>query len=361
MRIDLQILGERCRKGLVGRCIRLLSVCAILMGCLPGAHALQDNTLETAGEKIKIVDARGRTIAVKLPVKKIVVLTSDALEVIRAIDAQGLVMGVNSGISDDPRFWPQLKDRPSIGSWRNPNYELIAQLDPDLVIGYAQRPGPGMEKKLASLGIQVVRLDFYKLNTFEQEVKTLGRILDREKAAGRLIKWYRGGRDLIQKRLKRAESRPSVYVEGYSKYHGAGPGSGGNEMCLMAGGRNVAEDFAIPYPEVTPEWVLVKNPSVIIKAATLGKACGTAESDRLKAIKREIMARPAWDNIRAVREGKVYVLESSIWTGPRAIIGVMVMAKRFHPVLFKDVDPEEYHGAYLQEFQGIQCRGVFED
>lgn len=361
MRSDLQVLNSM-RKYVAAVCASLLIVClsVFFWGGLTG-HALQREATGKTGKKITIVDANGRSIDVRLPVKGIVVLTSDALEVIRAIKAEGLVKGVNSSISKDPLFWPELKDRPSVGSWRNPNYELIAELDPDIVIGYAQRPGPVMEKKLRSLGIQVVRLDFYKILTLEREVKILGQILSREQEAGQLIEWYHKCQGLIRKRLKQIRYRPHVYVESYSKYHTTGPGSGGNEMCVLAGGHNIAEGFSIPYPEVTPEWVLVKNPQVIIKAAAASNAYGMVDTRHLKAIRKEIMARPVWNNIRAVQEGEVYVIESSIWTGPRAIIGVSYMAKWFHPDIFKDLDPEQFHREYLERFQRVPYRGTFVD
>jgi len=355
VRNDFQILNTLV-KYVVAAGVLLLVVCPILFGGLT-AYALQ----RQADEIITFKDANGRSIDVRLPVKGIVVLTSDALEAIRAIKAEGLVKGVNSGISKDPLFWPELKNRPSVGSWRNPNYELIAELNPDIVIGYAGRPGPVMERKLSSFGIQVVRLDFYKILALKREVEILGQILNREKEAGELIDWYHKRLDLIQKRLQQIRYRPHVYVESYSKYHTTGPCSGGNEMCVLAGGCNIAEGFSIPYPEVTPEWVLVKNPQVIIKAAAITNAYAVTGSGPLKEIRKDIMARPAWDHIRAVQEGKVYVMESSIWTGPRAIIGVSYMARWFHPDIFRDLDPEGLHREYLERFQGIEYRGAFVD
>ncbi len=362
MRSDLQILnfiGKSSVGSLLVCFAWVLVVCLTLPWGGQIVHALQKEATGITEKKITIRDATGRTVDVKLPVKRIVVLTSDALEVIRVIKAEQLVKGVNSGIAKDPLFWPGLKDLPSVGSWRNPNYELIAQLDPDMVIGYAHHPGPAMERKLRSLGIQGVRLDFYKMNTLEQEVRTIGQILDREKEAAQLIKWYGTHQGLVRNRLRQIKSRPPVYVESYSKYHTAGPGSGGNEMCLMAGGANVAGNFSIPYPEVTPEWVVAKDPQYIIKAAALSNACGKDNPERLNAIKKEILKRPAWNTIRAVQEGKVYVVESSIWTGPRAIIGILHMAKWFHPPMFEDMDPEAIHRDYLQRFQGIPYRGPF--
>jgi iron complex transport system substrate-binding protein len=128
-------------------CVATLIFCLLISGETATREA-------TAGESIRIKDATGRSVQVKLPVKKLVVLTSDALEVIRALKAEDLVSGVNTGIAKDPLFWPGLKNKPIVGSWRGPNYELIVELNPDIVIGYGRHPGQDMEKKLEPFGIK---------------------------------------------------------------------------------------------------------------------------------------------------------------------------------------------------------------
>ena len=361
MRVDLEVLGNKSTKSAFGPFATCwMALVVLFLGSAPWIWGAQARETSNPSEMRNTVrDANGRPVEVKLPVKRIVVLTSDALEVIRAIKGEDLVKGVNSGISKDPLFWPELKNRPSVGSWRNPNYELIAQLKPDMVIGYARNPGPAMEKILGSLGIRVVRLDFFKMNSLEREIQTLGRILGKEPEAEALLKWYREQEAVLRKRLSNVENPPSVYVESYSKYHTTGPGSGGNEMCFLAGGANVAKDFSIPYPEVTPEWVVSMNPQYIIKAAAFTNAYGGADAKRLQTIVREITGRPAWSGIRAVRKGGVHVIESSIWTGPRAVIGILYMAKWFHPESFEDIYPEKIHREYLERFQGIPYGGVY--
>jgi iron complex transport system substrate-binding protein len=340
------------RRYVITTCALMLFFCSLV-----GAEAITGEATER--ESIRIEDAEGRTLEVELPVKRLVVLTSDALEVVRAIKAEDLVVGVNAGIIKDPLFWPRLKDRPAVGRWSDPNHELIAELNPDIVISYARRPGTEMEKKLMPLGIKVVRLDFYKISTLEKEVETLGRILKKEKEAKQLTAWYRTKWSSIHDKLKDVNERPNVYVESYTKYHTTGPGSGGNEMCVLAGGHNIASNFSIPYPQITPEWVLANNPYVIIKAASFSNSYAMIDSRPLRSIRDSIMARPAWDIIQAVQEGKVYVITDCIWTGPRAIIGTSYMAKWFHPDIFKDLHPEKLHREYLEKFQGIKYEGVY--
>jgi iron complex transport system substrate-binding protein len=132
-------------------------------------------------------------------------------------------------------------------------------------------------------------------------------------------------------------------------------------MCLRAGGDNIYADSPVEYPEVDPEWVIEQQPDIIVKAVgneviPSGSGYGITDASPLKAKRDEIMnpdIRPGWDTIPAIKEGKVYLMTTDIYTGPRATIGVLYMAKWFHPVEFSDIDPAKVHQEWLQKFHGI--------
>lgn len=306
-----------------------------------------------------VVDARGRSVQIHCPIRRLVSLNEDSLEVIRILHAQNLVVGVDNRIPGRPFFWPVLKNRQTVGKWNEPSYERIAILHPDLVLSYGNRPGLELEKKLGPLGIQVLRLDFYKMLSMPREIKTLGMLLNREREAEIFLKWYHRKLDLIQDLIKKDPHQPRIYLESYSNYHALGPGSGGYEMGVLAGGQNIASHLSIPYPEVTPEWVLTRNPDVIIKTVSSMAAYRSGNPETLRKIRDRIIHRPGWRNIRAVKIGRVYVMESDICAGPSAIIGIAYMAKWFHPRQCSDLNPEEIHRQYLEQFQGVAYRGIY--
>lgn len=311
------------------------------------------------GATVDVLDALGRTVQVTLPVRRIVALNSDILEVVRTLQAEDRVVGVFSEIVREPEFWGDLAARPKAGGWRTPNPEAIAGLEPDLVIAYSRNPGQEFDRKMAALGIQVLRLDCYKIETLEREVQSLGRMLDRQPQAVRFCDWHRRHLGMIKEKLAGISERPSVYVESYSDYHAAGPGSGGHEICAKAGGRNIAAGLGVPYPQVTPEWVVSQDPGVIIKAASHGNGYALKEPSPFNRRRNAILRRPAWRHIAAVATGDAHVMDSTIWTGPRAIIGVVYMVRWIYPGLFQDLDPEMLHKEYLETFQGVDYRGFF--
>ncbi len=332
---------------------------ALLVGWLSSVLFLTLLKGSATGESMMVKDALGQYIRVTPPLQRIVALNSDILEVLRTLRAENLVVGVFSEIVREREFWGDLAERPKVGSWRDPDMEAIASLKPDLVIAYGWNPGPSLERNMALFGIQVLRLDFYKVNELEREVRIMGQLLKREEEAERFCNWHRRHIGRLQEKIAGTPDLPAVYIESYTDFHAAGPGSGGHEMCVLAGGRNIAAGFSIPYPRVTSEWVVVQNPEAIVKAASYGNGYALKGSKALNRRREAILRRPAWRHISAVASGNVHVMDSAVWTGPRAVVGIAHMARWFHHVLFPDLDPKALHRKYLQTFQGMDCRGAF--
>ncbi|MHC1579976.1 MAG: ABC transporter substrate-binding protein, partial [Candidatus Alkanophagales archaeon] len=91
---------------------------------------------------ITVVDSAGNTIVIEKPVERVVALTSDAAEVIRAIGAADKVVGVSKYVVQDEAFFPELSRLPSVGSCFSPDIEKIIELEPDIVITYVKWPTP---------------------------------------------------------------------------------------------------------------------------------------------------------------------------------------------------------------------------
>lgn len=291
--------------------------------------------------------------------QKIVVLPSDALEVVRLLGLTGKVTGVNNHILAQPRFWPDLHQRPQVGLPFTPVYEKIFSLWPDLVMAYSKWPGPELEEKLTPLNIRVLRLDFYKLSSLGREVLDFGRLMGREAEASAFIAWLNSCYALLKQRPANQKERPLVYIEGYIDYHASGPGSGGYEMGELAGGNMLASIFTVSNPKISTEFIMDKNPEVIVKLASEMNSYDADETGPLKHIREQIMARPGWSSLRAVQSGRVHVVSSDLGPGPRGIISVLYMASFFYPEAFKDLDITALHREYLERFQKIPYRGCY--
>jgi len=344
---------KTCRKGPLGL---ILGVCLTLTSALvPWAEA--------GSWPVVVRDALGRTVAVPAPPRRMVVLNSNALDAVRILGAADLVVGVSSLVRNNTPYWRELAALPEVGKWNSPNLEAIAALDPDMVLTYGNNPGQEIEALLGPLGITVLRLDFHHLSTLEREMEVLGRVLERPDKARDYLAWHRGWleriRSMVAPLIGGAGGLPKAYVESYASYRVSGPGSSIDEMVRAAGMRNIADVMAVPFAEVTPEWVAASEPVIMIKAGSTRDSYACSNPDWLESKRRSVLARPGWEHVVAVRDGRVLVLSSDVCPGTRAVVGVAYMARFAHPELAGSVDPEAIHREYLERFVGLPLRGCY--
>jgi iron complex transport system substrate-binding protein len=62
--------------------------------------------------------------------------------------------------------------------------------------------------------------------------------------------------------------------------------------------------------------------------------------------------------IRAVKNRRIYVISSEIYTGPRALVGVLCFARWLHPQLFAKLNPEAVHKEFFSRFHGLEAEGA---
>jgi iron complex transport system substrate-binding protein len=112
---------------------------------------------------------------------------------------------------------------------------------------------------------------------------------------------------------------------------------------------------------VSQEWVLDKNPDIVIKCPFTAKVPSGygINADSMKKQREEIIARSELKQIKAFKTDKVYVLSRRAVSGPQSIIGLMYVAKWLHPELFQDVNPEKIHQEMLEKFYGLEYQGTW--
>ena len=333
--------------------LSLISIILMSAGC-----AQKQQPAEPGKGKVTITDSLDRSVEVPCQPQRIVSVNSDVSEVICALGAADKIVGV----ADTADFPPLLKDKAKVGQAFTPSVEKILELKPDVVFGYGKFLKSELAQKIEAAGIPLVYLDCYKLGTMSQDIKTLGIILGREKEAGEYVALFEKYLKQVTDRTKdlKPEEKTTVYLEGYTDYSSNAAGSGGAEMLELAGGRNIAAAEAVPYPKVSPEWVVGKDPRVIIKAASsnVASGCGASGED-MRKLREQIMSRTGWQQIKAVKDGRVYDISSEIYTGPRAPVGVLYFAKWLYPQLFADLDPEAVHKEFLSRFHGLEAKGAW--
>lgn len=313
---------------------------------------------QPAPKTITIVDADGQKIEVKYPLRRLVVIGAAQMHAVCALGAGDQIVGL-SEVKGIPDLEEKLSEKPSIGKWSAPSFEKILELKPDAIITYGRsvKGVNELKEKLEPAGIQVLSLDFCRVEYLTTGMRNLGLILGKEKKAEEFTNLFDKPLKLIKERTEtlKPEQKVKVYWEQYKPNRIAGLGSQGDQMLTMAGGVNIATDEGLK--EVSAEWVPNQNPQVIIRDAGCWGYAQT-DSEALKKIREELMKRPGFNETQAVKNGNVYVITNDL-CDPRAYVGVLYLAKWFYPQLFSDLDPQSIHKEVLEKFYGLEYKGAF--
>lgn len=252
---------------------------------------------------ITITDALGKKVVLPTPVKRIVVINSDAAEILCALGVDEKIVGVSENIRTiDSDLLTGLKETPIVGSWRNPSIEKIIELRPDLVISYESwLSEEAFEAKLSPAGIHVIRIPCYRINSLEEDIIILGKITGRKKRALEYVRHYRGYLNIVKRHLDGIKDKVRIYAESYGNYVSVSKGSGGDEILKIAGVNNIALRQPVPFPRVCPEWVAEKDPKMIIKAVS--SSCtrmgyGISDIKSIIDFRNNLIRRPVWDQDR---------------------------------------------------------------
>jgi len=130
-----------------------------------------------------------------------------------------------------------------------------------------------------------------------------------------------------------------------------------HNLTVAAGGINIVADEPVKYPTMDPEWLVEKDPDIIIRYDYSTEKGNL--TDNMEKTRDEILSRPELGDVKAIVDGRVYILGNPVASGIRSVVGDLYLAKWFHPDLFKDIDPEAVHRELLQKFFGQEPDGVY--
>jgi iron complex transport system substrate-binding protein len=251
-------------------------------------------------------------------VRRIVSLAPSNTEILWALGAGELLVGVTR-YCDWP---PQARERAEVvGGFVQVDVERVLALRPDLVLLSSDLQHE-LARELVRRDATVLALNPVDLDGIYDAITLLGAVVGRSERAAALVGAMRERVRAIADRAAALPRRPTVYVEEWPRP--LRPGTGWVAQGVeLAGGRNV---FAVPPGRrkeravVAPAEVVAADPEVIL--AAWGGAGDRTNPER-------IATRPGWQAIRAVRAGRVHVIDDRliIRPGPRVVEGLAWMGE----------------------------------
>lgn len=205
-----------------------------------------------------------------------------------------------------------------VGPGLHPNVEAVLARHPDLVVLYASAENRLAANQLSAAGTRVIALRTDRLSDFVRATREIGRAVGESASAAIVI-------DTMQQTLARVRAatrsldHPTVFWHVWdSPVYTIGAGSFLDELLTIAGGTNVYADRHEPSPQVSLEDVIRRDPRIILAGA---------------AGKQSLTASPLWQGVRAVREGRVLVVDTNLVGRPsvRAGEAAASIARLLHP------------------------------
>jgi iron complex transport system substrate-binding protein len=262
------------------------------------------------------MDDWGRTVALAAPARRIVSLSPASTELLFALGLGGRVVGRTR--FDD---WPAAaKAVPEVGDGMAPSVEAIAARRPDLVLLYASAANRAALRGLTAIGIPVAVLKLDVAADVTRAARLVGTLAGAREAADSLVASFDSALAAVTVRnASRPGPRPRVYVDVWADPPMTiGRGSYLSQLVAAAGGVNVFGDLAASSATVSLESVAERDPDVVLVVA----------ADTARA--PDLAARPGWRAVRAVREGRILVVDAGLYgrPSPRLPLAAADLARR---------------------------------
>jgi len=229
---------------------------------------------------------------------RIVSLSPAMTEMLFSIGAGDKIVGVTTFCD----FPPEARKITKVGDFSHPSIERIVGLKPDLVIVNLPEQ-MRIKKELDRLKIRSFVSSPGSLSEIYTELSALGAVLGLDKAADSLVSYMKRNLEAVN-----PTRRKKVYVEISPRpIITIGAATFLNDLIYNAGGVNIFADLEKDYPAVGQEAVITRDPEIIIVLHP-----------------EDIRGRIGWQNIQAVKEGRVYTNfnpDHLMRPGPRLISG----------------------------------------
>lgn len=293
---------------------KLLSMVVVAGMMLTGCQSSSNEVEQTQGSVAEEISTATMTNEEKEQVEveekvteevKVVAATVSATQVLAELNAE--VLGVPVTSQTLPEVYADL---PTVGQAMNPDLEVVASLEPDLLIMDANFKA-SVEDSLDSYGINAFFFETGSYEAFTNSIEELGKAINREEEAASLVSEIKEAEKVVA--LNRTETSPTVAV-----IFGAGDNfmlatesSYLGDLVKTVGATNITStlegDMSSAYVQFSLEQILAANPDYVLRFAH-----GNIE-ETSKMFNEAFDKNEAYQELDAVKNGKVYDLDSSIF------------------------------------------------
>jgi len=245
--------------------------------------------------------------------QRIIALSPHAVEMLFAIGAGDRIIATIE-YADYPAA---ALDIPRIGNFTGIQIEKIVALQPDLIIGWKSGNKLADLNKLESLGFKLFYSHPNTITEIRSELIKMGELTGLQKKANAVASKIQQQHQKIIDQYAQKENVSVFYQLWHDPLRTIGPDNWNETLINDCNGVNIFNDTRTPYPVVSLENVLSKNPEVIIIPHHSGSV----------AVKKELWNK--WQHISAVKQKHIFTIDGDLLHrfGPRAIEGLELLCE----------------------------------
>jgi ABC-type Fe3+-hydroxamate transport system substrate-binding protein len=263
-----------------------------------------------------VTDELGRSVAIPDHPHRLVCLMPNVVDDVYALGAGADVVAV----PDYTKYPSQANHKPSIGLPLNPSIETIVSLHPDLALASGDLNRMTTVNELEKLGIPVFVVNPHSIQGIYKSIESLGRALDREQAADKLVSSLRQREARVRQRAQGKPNTKVLMLVWYDPIVTPGKDAYITNMIEIAGGNSITADIPQEWPEVSLEFVLGRAPEALLIVR------GSKVS--VDAIRN----RAGWLSLPAIRNNRTYYVDDRIeYPSPVAFDALEDLANQLHP------------------------------
>ncbi len=267
------------------------------------AEQTPDATTAAQGFPLEIEQSDGETLALAAPPSSIVSLSAYATGILCAVGAGDQLAAVDL-YANCPEGSKALPELDSFA----PSLEAIAGYNPDLV--YVDTDNGGIVAALRNVDIPVLYLTIPQtIDGALARIELFAQVTGHTAEGEGLVAEMQGRIDTTLATIADVTEGPTVYHELDQTYFSAGPSSYIGDFYTLLKARNIAASAADQYPQLTAEAILEADPEVIVLA-----------DEPFGVTVESVAARPGWDGIKAVIDGRICSVDPSVSSQPGPLL-----------------------------------------
>ncbi|HEV8571439.1 MAG TPA: ABC transporter substrate-binding protein [Actinomycetota bacterium] len=267
---------------------------------------------------LTLTDDEGVEVTIDSEPQRIVTFAPSHTETLFALGLGDRVVGVSGPFDDFPPEAEGIEPVAGAGG-TEPNVEKVVALEPDLLL--TAFIGGEWKNRLRELGTPVFTTLAASFDDALEDIETIGRLTGASEEAHKVSEGMEAEVQQITGRAQ--EAGPVTCFLELSDLFTVGPGALEFDLLERAGCEPVTADAAQPYPQWSVERLVRDDPDVFL-ASEYGQPA------------EQVADRPGIRNLRAVREGRLYLVDGDLISrpGPRLVDGIAELAEALHPDLF---------------------------